>query len=65
MAERKIAWGTRTENVLIGREIQRIDGVEKVSGRAKYTADLIQPEMLAGRPGPGFAGRIHQWPLIC
>ena len=26
-----------------------VDGPEKVSGRAKYTADLIQPQMLAGR----------------
>src|SRR6202042_3377829 len=26
-----------------------IDGPEKVSGRAKYTADLIAPGMLAGR----------------
>jgi hypothetical protein len=26
-----------------------VDGPEKVSGRAKYTADLIAPGMLAGR----------------
>src|SRR6478672_5187346 len=26
-----------------------IDGPEKVSGRAKYTADILQPGMLAGR----------------
>jgi len=26
-----------------------IDGPEKVSGRAKYTADLLAPGMLAGR----------------
>jgi 4-hydroxybenzoyl-CoA reductase subunit alpha len=26
-----------------------VDGPEKVSGRAKYTADLINPGMLAGR----------------
>ena len=26
-----------------------VDGPEKVSGRAKYTADVLQPEMLAGR----------------
>ena len=26
-----------------------IDGPEKVSGRAKYTADILQPGQLAGR----------------
>ena len=26
-----------------------VDGPEKVSGRAKYTADILQPGMLAGR----------------
>ena len=33
----------------IGGYVPMVDGPEKVSGRAKYTADLIQPEMLAGR----------------
>ena len=33
----------------IGDYVPMIDGPEKVSGRAKYTADLIVPEMLAGR----------------
>jgi 4-hydroxybenzoyl-CoA reductase subunit alpha len=33
----------------IGGYIPMIDGPEKVSGRAKYTADILQPEMLAGR----------------
>src|SRR5246500_5844486 len=26
-----------------------IDGPEKVSGRAKYTADILRPDLLAGR----------------
>jgi 4-hydroxybenzoyl-CoA reductase subunit alpha len=34
---------------VIGGYIPMIDGPEKVSGRAKYTADILQPEMLAGR----------------
>ena len=33
----------------IGAYVPMVDGPEKVSGRAKYTADLIQPQMLAGR----------------
>jgi 4-hydroxybenzoyl-CoA reductase subunit alpha len=33
----------------IGDYVPMIDGPEKVSGRAKYTADLIAPNMLAGR----------------
>ncbi len=33
----------------IGRYIPMIDGPEKVSGRAKYTADLIESGTLAGR----------------
>jgi xanthine dehydrogenase YagR molybdenum-binding subunit len=39
MAERTIGWKPREENVLIGTDIPRIDGAEKVSGQAKYTAD--------------------------
>jgi 4-hydroxybenzoyl-CoA reductase subunit alpha len=33
----------------IGDYVPMIDGPEKVSGRAKYTADLVSPLMLAGR----------------
>ncbi len=33
----------------IGDYVPMIDGPEKVSGRAKYTADLVAPNMLAGR----------------
>ena len=33
----------------IGESVPLIDGPEKVSGRAKYTADYIAPGMLAGR----------------
>lgn len=40
MAERKVGWAPREENALIGKEIQRIDGIEKASGHAKYTADI-------------------------
>src|ERR1700758_2738999 len=33
----------------IGAYVPLVDGPEKVSGRAKYTADFIAPGMLAGR----------------
>jgi 4-hydroxybenzoyl-CoA reductase subunit alpha len=33
----------------IGGYVPMVDGPDKVSGRAKYTADFIHPEMLAGR----------------
>jgi 4-hydroxybenzoyl-CoA reductase subunit alpha len=33
----------------IGDYVPMVDGPEKVSGRAKYTADLVMPGMLAGR----------------
>ena len=33
----------------IGEYVPLVDGPEKASGRAKYTADLVSPEMLAGR----------------
>jgi 4-hydroxybenzoyl-CoA reductase subunit alpha len=33
----------------IGQHVPMVDGPEKVSGRAKYTADILSPAMLAGR----------------
>jgi 4-hydroxybenzoyl-CoA reductase subunit alpha len=33
----------------IGSYVPMVDGPEKVSGRAKYTADLVRPGFLAGR----------------
>src|SRR5262245_62252471 len=33
----------------IGGHVPLLDGPEKVSGRAKYTADIIEPDALVGR----------------
>ena len=33
----------------IGTYVPMIDGPEKVSGRAKFTADIVAPGQLAGR----------------
>jgi xanthine dehydrogenase YagR molybdenum-binding subunit len=49
MAERKFAWGPRKENALIGKSIPRIDGVEKASGKAKFTTDINTPGTLYAR----------------
>ena len=40
--------GTASGRV-VGARLPLIDGVEKVTGRAKYTADLITPDTLTGR----------------
>jgi xanthine dehydrogenase YagR molybdenum-binding subunit len=37
--EVNLAWGPRKDNKYIGKDIPRIDGVEKASGAAKYSAD--------------------------
>src|SRR5207248_140521 len=49
MAERKFAWPARADNTLIGKDIERIDGVVKASGEAKYTADINTEGTLMAR----------------
>lgn len=34
---------------VIGTRVHRVDGTDKVSGRAKYTFDVVLPEMLQGK----------------
>jgi CO/xanthine dehydrogenase Mo-binding subunit len=34
---------------IIGTSVCRVDGIEKVTGKAKYTGDLVIPEMIEGR----------------
>lgn len=40
MAERTVSWKPRDENVIFGTEVDRIDGVEKATGYAKYSTDV-------------------------
>lgn len=40
MAERTIAWKPREENRILGTAVDRIDGVEKATGHAKYSTDV-------------------------
>ena len=39
----------RQEFSIIGNSVHRVDGVDKVTGKAKYTGDLMIPEMIEGR----------------
>lgn len=45
----KYAWPAADKRSLIGKRISRVDGPDKVSGRAKYTYDLHRPGMLYGK----------------
>jgi xanthine dehydrogenase YagR molybdenum-binding subunit len=47
MAEYK--WPDAEKRSLIGKRISRLDGPQKVSGRAKYNSDLNRPNMLFGK----------------
>ena len=38
-----------SENTLIGKRIPRIGSLEKVLGQAKYTGDMVLPNMLYGK----------------
>jgi len=47
MAEYK--WPEAEKRSLIGKRISRVDGPDKVSGKAKYTYDIKRPGMLYGK----------------
>jgi xanthine dehydrogenase YagR molybdenum-binding subunit len=47
MAEYK--WPDADKRTFIGKRISRIDGSQKVSGRAKYSMDINRPGMLFGK----------------
>ena len=47
MAEYK--WPEADKRTFIGKRISRIDGAQKVSGRAKYSMDINRPGMLFGK----------------
>ena len=54
------AWPARDKRSLLGTDIPRVDGPEKVSGRAVYTQDVRLPGMAWGRliPSPVAGGRV-------
>lgn len=43
------SWPSPEKRSLIGKRISRVDGPDKVSGKAKYTYDLHAPGMLYGK----------------
>src|SRR5438270_11327726 len=45
----KYGWPAAGQRLLIGKRLSRVDGPDKVSGRAKYTYDVHRPEMLYGK----------------
>ncbi|HET9284062.1 MAG TPA: xanthine dehydrogenase family protein molybdopterin-binding subunit [Candidatus Angelobacter sp.] len=45
----KYGWPTAEQRSLIGKRLSRVDGPDKVSGRAKYTYDVHRPGMLFGK----------------
>src|SRR5436305_11591524 len=48
MAENTYQWPDASKRKLIGKRMSRVDGPAKSSGRAKYTYDLVRPNMLYG-----------------
>ena len=49
MEETVASWPPPAERALLGKSIKRIDGPDKVQGKAKYSYDIIRPGMLYGR----------------
>jgi xanthine dehydrogenase YagR molybdenum-binding subunit len=43
------SWGKKAERKNVGSRVTRLDGLEKVTGRAKYSYDINLPGMLHGR----------------
>ena len=48
MAENTYHWPDASKRKLIGKRMNPVDGPVKASGRAKYTYDLVRPNMLYG-----------------
>ena len=42
-------WPEASKRTLMGKRISRVDGPDKVSGKAKYTYDVKRPGMLYGK----------------
>ncbi len=55
-----VSWGDPKQMRILNKHIPRLDGPEKVTGKAKYTADINLPGMLHGRilRSPHAAARI-------
>lgn len=47
--EASISWGKKSDRRVVGSPVHRVDGFDKVTGRAKYTFDVNLPGMLWGK----------------
>ncbi|MGI8498089.1 MAG: xanthine dehydrogenase family protein molybdopterin-binding subunit, partial [Gemmatimonadaceae bacterium] len=58
-------WGSDAQLGIVGARVARRDGVEKVTGRARYTADIVRPRMLhaAILRAPVASGRVTRLEL--
>ncbi|MDQ6885769.1 MAG: xanthine dehydrogenase family protein molybdopterin-binding subunit [Gemmatimonadota bacterium] len=58
-------WGSDAELGIVGARVSRRDGEEKVTGRARYTSDIVRPRMLhaAILRAPVASGRITRMDL--
>lgn len=56
------AWQPNASLQQVGKATPRVDGIEKVSGRARYTSDIVRPGMLHGKVlrSPHPHARIHR-----
>src|SRR3990170_4994566 len=56
----EVSWGKREDRKTVGTRYTRLDGYEKVTGKAKYTYDINLPGMLHGKilRSPYAKGRI-------
>jgi len=63
--ELKVAWGPRKDNVYLGKSPLRMDGAEKASGAAKYTADTNPKDCLVAKllTFKGGAGKVKSLDL--
>jgi xanthine dehydrogenase YagR molybdenum-binding subunit len=63
--ELKVAWGPRKDNKYLGKDISRMDGADKASGAAKYTADTNPPGCLYAKllTFKGGAGKVKSLDL--
>lgn len=46
--EGDLAWPDQAKTKYLGKPVQRLDGPSKVTGRAKYSYDMVLPDMLYG-----------------
>src|SRR5262249_8416719 len=56
-----ISWGDPSKFRILGKRFPRVEGPDKVTGKAKYTYDVVLPGMLYGRivRSPYACGRIN------